>query len=246
MTTRDSVSGAPLLSGAALQDRYWESVHEKTLGLIRRHGNSVALGPIELLRFGEPKLGARSVEWPIQGGLLAAKPGGRWVIRADGGMVEAMVEDYAPLLPRPVYAMTHLRVHLLFTRLFLLDLRGDATPNALPAPSRDRVRAASVDIALCLTVAKLAGVGRRPRAVLGILAGYHIACWSISGRTLGGMMMGQRVVATDGRRLTAAQAMLRFVTMPLSWLTGRPVHDDIAKSTVVIDEKEEGAATAAP
>ena len=88
-------------------------------------------------------------------------------------------------------------------------------------------------MAFCLTLTQLAV--RRPRllTVLGVLAGYHVACWSISGRTLGGVVMRQRVLAKDGRRLTPAQSALRLAAIPLSWITRRPIHDEIAFSEVI-------------
>lgn len=241
----DSVAGAPALSGAQLADRYWEAMHRLTFGLTRRRGNSVVAGPFELLHFGEPVVGAHSVEWPIAGGLLAGAVGGRWRVRISGGAAIASIEEFRPSLPRPVYALTHLQVHLLFTRLFLLRLRDGASTPGVPATPQSRIRAATVDVALCLVLNRIVTRRFRPGAALALLAGYHIACWSTSGRTLGGVMMGQRVVSADGQPLVGAQAALRFVTAPLSWIARRPVHDQIAGTEVVVEQKE-GAALAAP
>jgi uncharacterized RDD family membrane protein YckC len=94
------------------------------------------------------------------------------------------------------------------------------------------LRAASVDVAFCLTLAGLTG-RRRLRRTLAITAAYHVACWSISGRTLGGMVMRQRVVAVDGSRLTPTQSLLRLVLLPVSWIVRRPVHDEVACSEVI-------------
>lgn len=244
MAIEDSVAGATSFSGAQISDRYWDAMDRLSGGLIRRRGNSVTAGPFELLRFGEPRLGPHSAEWPIQGGLLAAA-GGRWSVRIAGGAAVASLEDFRPRLPRPLYAATHLQIHLLFTRLFLLRLRGGASTPGVRAPSRSRVRAAAVDVALCLALNRIVMRRFRPGAALALLAGYHIACWSISGRTLGGVMMGQRVVSADGGPLLAVQAALRFAVLPLSWVARRPVHDSIAGSEVIGEEKE-GAALAAP
>jgi uncharacterized RDD family membrane protein YckC len=71
--------------------------------------------------------------------------------------------------------------------------------------------------------------------VLGIAAAYHIACWSTSGRTLGGLVMRQRVVAVDGSRLTVMQAAFRFLTLPLAWVTRRSSHDELAGTDVIVD-----------
>jgi uncharacterized RDD family membrane protein YckC len=87
-----------------------------------------------------------------------------------------------------------------------------------------------------LTLARVLGRRRRVATLIAITAGYHVACWSISGRTLGGLVMRQRVVAVDGSRLTPAQSLLRFALLPVSWIALRPVHDDIA-CTEVVSEK---------
>ena len=245
MAIEDSVAGAPELSGAQLADRYWDAMDRLTFAVTRRRGNSVMAGPFELLRFGEPVVGPHSVEWPIVGGILAGSAGGRWRVRTAGGSAVASIEDFRPSLPRPLYALTHLQVHLLFSRLFLLRLRDSASTPGAPAAPESRLRAATVDVALCLVLNRIVTRRFRPSAALALLAGYHIACWSTSGRTLGGVMMGQRVVSADGRPLLAAQAALRLVTAPLSWIAHRPVHDEIA-GTVVIVEQKEGAALAAP
>jgi uncharacterized RDD family membrane protein YckC len=64
---------------------------------------------------------------------------------------------------------------------------------------------------------------------------YHVACWSLFGRTFGGAVMRQRVVAWDGSKVTPAQALFRLALVPASWLTGKPMHDQLAATTVVND-----------
>jgi uncharacterized RDD family membrane protein YckC len=78
-------------------------------------------------------------------------------------------------------------------------------------------------------------VARRKRipALIGIAAGYHIACWTLSGRTLGGAVMKQRVVAVDGSRVSSGQALVRLVALPLSALRRRNIHDDVAGTNVL-------------
>jgi len=155
-------------------------------------------------------------------------------VQASGGQVEATVAGYTPSLPRPIYDFTHLQVHQLFTRLYLLRLRGRQPAPGPRASSEDRFRAASVDVAFCLTLARVTG---RPRwgRTLAIAIAYHVACWSTSGRTLGGVVMRQRVVSVDGSRLTPAQSLLRLALLPASWLMHRPLHDDLAATDVIID-----------
>ena len=234
VATGSSVAMSDPLPGAALRAAYVDAVRTLTFGLVRMRNDSLVAGPIELLRFGAPKVTRNAVEWPIEGGLLARQPGGRFRVQASGGQVEATVTGYAPSLPRPIYTVTHLQVHQLFTRLYLLRLRGREPAPGTRASSRDRFRAASVDVAFCLTVARMTG---RPRwgRTLAILTAYHIACWSTTGRTLGGIVMRQRVVSVDGSRLTPAQSLLRLALLPASWLLHRPLHDDLAATDVIID-----------
>ena len=231
VTVEDSVASGQPVSGQLLRDRFLAEMAALTLGLIRARGNALRLGPIELLRFGRPTVTQAAVEWPIEGGLLAGSPGGRWRIAATDDRLVASAEGYRPLLPRQIYASTQLHVHHLLTRLFLLRVRGRVPEVGVPVQAADRAQAAAVDLALCFTVARL--FGRKPRLLLSIAAGYHIFCWSTSGQTLGGMVMRQRVVAVDGSRLSPMQAAVRLAALPLSWVLRRPVHDEFAGTEVV-------------
>jgi uncharacterized RDD family membrane protein YckC len=69
--------------------------------------------------------------------------------------------------------------------------------------------------------------------LLGIAAGYHVACWSLSGVTVGGAVMRQRVVAVDGSRLSVSQALVRLALLPLAAVRMSSVHDEIAGIAVV-------------
>ncbi len=234
ISARASVVVAKPPTGAGLRDSYTESIGALTFGLIRFRGNSLVVGPITLLRFGRPAVTRTAVDWPIEGGLLARAPGGHWRIQSSSGRVEASVTGYIPRLPKPLYLVSHLQVHLLFTRLYLLRLRGREPLPGTVAASGDRVRAASVDAAFCLTLTRLTG-RRSWRRLLAIAAVYHVACWSTSGQTLGGMVLRQRVVSVDGSRLIPAQSLLRFVLLPISWIAWRPIHDEFAGTVVVAE-----------
>ena len=235
VSVRDSVAVPSPPTGAELRDRYAEALQAVTLGTVRMRGNEVVLGPLTLLRFGAPEVGKRSVEWPVEGGLLARRPGGRWSVEAAEGQVRAALTGFAPRLPRALYVLTHLQAHTLFTRLYLLRVRGrEPAPGAL-ATRDDRLSAASVDVALCFILAGGFGPRRRLRRTLAVAAVYHVACWWLGGRTLGGVVMRQRVVAVDGRPPTLAQSLLRLVALPASWLTRRPVHDELAATDVIVD-----------
>jgi hypothetical protein len=219
--------------GRLLRDSFLPGITALTLGLVRAGDSSLRFGPLELLRFGRPKVSGTAAEWPIEGGLLAAAPGGSWRLRSTGGRLVASVEGYRPRLPAALYSVTQLPVHHLLARLYLLRLRGrDPSPGAT-ATSTDRLRAAAIDVAFCATLAGLAGRRPRVRTLLGIAVAYHVTCWSLSGRTLGGMVMGQRVVALDGSRLSPAQALVRLLALPIAWIRGRPDHDEIACTDVI-------------
>jgi hypothetical protein len=234
ISTEASVEVVPALTGRQLRDAYVGAVRWFTFGLAHFTDNAVRVGPIELLRFGEPRVGPGSVDWPIEGGLLAGAAGGHWRVESRDGQVDASVTDYRPAIPRPIYDLTHLQVHLLFTRLYLLHIRGVEPRPGRPAARDDRRSAAAVDIAFCLALARLTG-RRRPGRALLITAAYHVTCWSLTGRTLGGLVMGQRAVALDGSRMSPTQAILRLALSPVAWLLRRPLHDEIACTTVITD-----------
>jgi hypothetical protein len=235
VSTHDSVAISQKPTGGELRDRYLHDIQDLTLGLVRTRGNSLYLGPVELLRFGLAAVTSSAVEWPIEGGITARAPGGSFRIEAAGGRVTASVDGYRPRLPLPLYAVSQLPVHHLLTRLYLLRVRGrEPAPGTAAAP-RDRRRAAAVDVAFCFMLAGIAGKRRRLPLLLGIAAAYHVACWSTSGRTLGGLVVGQRVVAVDGSRPTVMQSAYRLLALPLAWVTRRPIHDELAGTEVIVD-----------
>jgi hypothetical protein len=235
VSTQDSVAISRKLTGSELRDGYLGGIQDLTLGLVRARGNSLYVGPLELLRFGRATVTSSAVEWPIEGGITAREPGGTFRIEDGGGRITASVDGYRPRLPLPMYAVSQLPIHQLLIRLHLLHVRGREPAPGTAAASRDRIRSAGVDVAFCLTLAGLTGKRRRLPMLLGIAAAYHIACWSTSGRTLGGLVMGQRVVAIDGSRPTVMQSAARFLALPLAWITRRPVHDELAGTEVVTD-----------
>jgi hypothetical protein len=231
----DSVAMPHTITGKALRDGYWNDIGALTLGLVQARDNSVWLGPLELIRFGRPKLTPNSVQWPIEGGLLARAPGGHLRIERLYGRLVASVEGYRPALPRSVYALTQLPIHHLWTRLHLLRTRGRQPAPGLPADRDRRLAAAAIDLGLC--VALTAALGRRKRmpVLMGVAAGYHLACWTISGRTIGGALMKERVVSVDGSGLDIGQSIVRLALLPAALVLRRAVHDEIAGTEVVAD-----------
>jgi len=232
VSVKTSVAVSARLSGAGLRVSYGESIRRLTLGLLQLRDDTLRVGPLVLLRFGRPKVTRSAVDWPIEGGLLARAPGGHWRLQASAGQLEASLSGYRPALPRPLYVLTHLHVHQLFTRLFLLQLHGREPAPGTVASAEDRRRSAAVDAAFCFTLAGFAG-RRRLRRTLVIAIVYHVACWSLSGRTLGGVVTRQRLVSVDGSRLTPTQSLVRLALLPVSWLARRPIHDEIACTEVI-------------
>jgi hypothetical protein len=231
----DSVAMPRAITGKALRDGYWNDIPALTLGLVRARDNSVWLGPLELIRFGRPKLAPNSVQWPIEGGLLARAPGGRLRIERLYGRLVASVGGYRPMLPRPVYALTQLPIHRLWTRLHLLRTRGRQPAPGVLADRDRRLAAAAIDLGLCITLTAVAARRKRVAVLIGIATGYHLACWTISGRTLGAALLKQRVVSVDGSRLSAGQAMVRLALLPIALVRQHAVHDEIAGTEVVAD-----------
>ena len=235
VAVEDSVAAPRPLSGAWLRDRYFASAPAITHGLITWHDDALWLGPLELIRFGEAEVGERDVSWPIAGGLLAASPGGRLQIESGDRILVARLEDYRPSLPRILYALTQLQVHHALVRLQLLRLRGRNPAPGVPADPGRRLAAGAIDAAVCAALAFAIARRRRGIGLLGVAAGYHVACWSVSGRTLGGVLMRQRVVAVDGSRPSVPQSVLRFLALPVAALRLRAIHDEVAATDVVED-----------
>jgi RDD family protein len=234
VNVEDSVSSSTSLSGDLLRTTFLPSITTVTLGLIRMRHRSLCLGSIRLITFGPPKMSSTSASWPIEGGLLVASAGGRFTIESAGGSLRATLDGYHPMLPRSIYEATQLRLHHGLVRVQLLRLAGLPQPPTQSAPA-SRVAAAAIDIAVCAGLALVLARRHRVRAFAGIAIGYHLACWTTSGRTLGGRVMRQRVVSIDGSRLSLLQAALRLAALPLSALRRYAAHDDIAATTVVDD-----------
>lgn len=233
VAVEDWVALTRSVSGAELLDAYERDIESLTFGLVRMHGTSLWVGPIELLRFGDPRVSTTGVEWTIEGGLLTLEPGGSFTVQATNGKLVARLEGYRPTLPVPVYRVTQLLVHHLVTRLYLLRARGRRPAPGVPASPAKRLAAGALDVAFCAGLATLTGRRHRLTALVGIAAGYHVACWSLGGRTLGGLLMRQRVVAIDGSRPSPGQALVRLAALPLAAFRLRAAHDQAAETDVV-------------
>ena len=73
----------------------------------------------------------------------------------------------------------------------------------------------------------------RLRTFAALAAGYHLACWTLGGRTLGGLATGQRLVSVDGSAVAPWQALVRLAALPCAALTLRAVHDEAAATEVI-------------
>ena len=233
VSVEDSIEAPRPASGQWLHDHFFEGISAQTCGLIQFRFERLWLGPLTLLEFGEPVVSDHEVSWPIEGGLLAAAPGGYFTIRGDAGRLTARISGYRPSLPRELYALTQLKVHHGLVRLQLLQLRGRSPAAGIPAAPLHRGIAAAIDIGLCAALAVTLARRRRLTAAAGIAIGYHVACWSIGGRTIGGYAMGQRVVSVDGSRPTIVQSLLRLAALPFAAIQLRAVHDEVAATDVI-------------
>jgi hypothetical protein len=118
-------------------------------------------------------------------------------------------------------------------RRFLLRLRGRVPPPGPPAGPAQRLVTASLDLALCAAVTAALRPRRRLAALAAVTAGYHLACWTLTGRTAAALLTGQRVVSVDGRAVAPWQAALRLAALPLAAVRLRAVHDEVAATEVI-------------
>ncbi len=215
-----------------LRDAYFADVRRLTLGLVRGERWRLRLGPLTILAFGEPTFDGAGWSWPITGGLLARRPGGSLRYAWQDGQLVSAVDGYLPRLPAPLYRLGQVPVHRWVTRRFLLGLRGRTPPPGVPAGPAQRLLAASLDVAACAAAAALLP-RRRLAAFAGVLTAYHLTCWALGGRTLGGLLTGQRLLSLDGGPPAPWQALVRLAALPLAAATLRAAHDEAAGTEVV-------------
>src|SRR2546430_6275232 len=86
-----------------LRDAFFRDIRPLTLGLVRGERWRLRLGPVTLLRFGEPVRADGAWSWPITGGLLARRPGGRLTYGWRAGELTGGVDGYVPRLPPAIH-----------------------------------------------------------------------------------------------------------------------------------------------
>ena len=212
-----------------LRDFYFPATTGLTFGLTRWRDAAVRFLGIPLLSVGAPIAKPGGWDYPITGGLLSRGAAGRVEIRWAEGICAVAVVGYRPWLPSDVYRATQAPFHRFVTRLALLQFRGRVPSAGVPATPAARAGAVAVDLLFCLALA------RRPRRLLPVLALYHLAAWSVGGRTFGGRLFRQRVVAVDGSPPTIGQALVRLCALPITATRLRAVHDEAASTDVVAD-----------
>jgi hypothetical protein len=216
-----------------LREAYFDGVGRLTFGFVRGERWLLRLGPLTMLRFGEPAFAAGAWSWPIAGGLLARRPGGALRIGWRDGELVLAVDGYLPALPALAYRLGQAQVHRALSRRFLLALRGRTPAPAPPAGPAQRLLTASLDLALCAGVTAAVTRSRRPRTFAALAVGYHLACWTLGGRTLAGRLTRQRLVSVDGGPVAPWQAVLRLAALPRALRTLRAAHDEAAATEVV-------------
>jgi hypothetical protein len=213
----------------ARRDDYWAFLERLHLGLIRfRQGTIYGLG-LPLIQVGRPWFQDRAWRWRVEGGLLAARPGGELGFGAEDGHLVGFLRGYHPALPEPLYDLTQRPVHRFLTRLFLLHLRGRRLPPGVPAEPGARLAAGALDLALVWAGTRLLPRRLRAAAALAYVAGG----WALAGRTLGARALGLRLVSIDGSPVSPGQALLRLVAAPAALVARRAVHDELAGTEVV-------------
>jgi hypothetical protein len=231
--TEDRVASPIEPESERLRDSFFKAIRTLTMGLVHGEPWRISLGPLMLHEFGEPESTPYGWSWRIGRGLLGARAGGTLSYEWRDGELKATVDGYWPALPRPVYRATQLPLHHLVTRLFLLQLRGRVPPPGIPAGPAQRLAAAALDLAVCGSASLLFPRGRRLIAFPIVALGYHLGAWSLTGETLGGRLLGLRVVSVDGGPVSPAQAVVRLLALPASLARFEAVHDRLALTEVV-------------
>lgn len=233
VTTYDSVLAPTPPPAEVLRQGPFTNWAYRLAGILQFREGALRLGRVVLVRFGDPAPGDGGWHWPIVGGLIVARPGGRLSVGWEAGRLISTIEGYSPRLPILLYKLTQVHLHHLVTRLALLEMRGPLPSPGVPAEPVRRLAAAAVDIAICAAAGATLSRRRPALGIAGTLAAYHVGFWSLRGWTPGARLLGLRVVSRDGGPVGPAQAAVRLLALPLCLRGLRARHDEIAGTEVV-------------
>ncbi len=118
--------------GRRLAAAYWDEVRATTAGLVRvretPEGLALRAFGAALLKFGLPRIDAAGdrvmCEYPIDGGLLARRPGGSIAFAQRGNVLTSTISGFHPrlgLLPG-LYSHVQARIHAAVSRRYFARL----------------------------------------------------------------------------------------------------------------------------
>lgn len=124
--------------GRRLATAYWREVEKTTGGLVRVHRSAEGLAlralGANLLTFGLPRIeteGERVMcSYPIEGGLLARRPGGSITLAQDGRILTSSISAFHPrlgFLPG-LYSHVQARIHAAVSRRYFARLIREGAP----------------------------------------------------------------------------------------------------------------------
>ena len=242
---RAPVSPAP----DALRDGYFSGSSRALFGLVRFTDNRFHAGPLTLFRFGAPQLRDGAWVFPIEGGLLARRPGGEVRVGWGEGQLSCSLEGYEPRLPEALFRFSQLPFHRELSRIALLQIRGRTPSAGIPAEPWRRLLAGVLDAAAATAITIVwAPRGAAARAAYwwgALLATQTLVPALTGGVTPGGWVAGTRVTAIDGGPAHAAQLLVRAAALPLGLRTLRDRHDELAGTEAVISGRALGKYTEA-
>jgi hypothetical protein len=221
-----------------LRDGSFTATARALFGLIRFAQNRFQVGPITLFRFGAPHFQDPDWVFPIEGGLLARRPGGEVRVGWDQERLYSTLDGYQPQLPRVLFRLTQFPFHREISRIALLQVRGRLPSAGLPAEPWRRLVAGLLDAIAATCVAAAARPRTRGGRVLlvgaALLATQTVIPVLTGGFTPGGWVAGTRIVGVDGGRVHLAQLLLRTAALPLGVRTLRDRHDELAGTEVIL------------
>ena len=127
-----AIGEASQADGRRLAAAYWREVERTTAGLVRvretREGLALRAFGAPLLRFGLPDIEAAgdrvTCRYPIEGGLLARRPGGSIAFAQNGKVLTSTISGFHPrlgLLPG-LYSHVQARIHAAVSRRYFARL----------------------------------------------------------------------------------------------------------------------------